>query len=275
MYKLIACDLDETLLNDDHMVSQENVKAIKAASKAGVKFVLATGRGYNSVRGTLEELELADKEQEYVISYNGGAVTENKGERLLHFQGITFEQAEKLYVRGLNYDVDIQVYTKEMVYIYSSWSKDAENLAKRMPVTEISDQNLEFLKGQDIVKVLYANTDYAYLRTIQKELEDITGELSVSYSSNRFIEFNRKGVDKGAGLLSLAKLLRILPEETIAIGDNLNDLSMIRAAGLGVGVRNTIEEMKPECDYITEADHNQSAVAEVIRTFIFQGSQVW
>ena len=52
MYKLIACDLDETLLNDDHMVSQENVKAIKAASKAGVKFVLATGRGYNSVRGS-------------------------------------------------------------------------------------------------------------------------------------------------------------------------------------------------------------------------------
>lgn len=275
MYKLIASDLDETLLGDDHRVSRENVKAIEAATRAGVKFVLATGRGYNSVRGTLEELGLADKEQEYVISYNGGAITENKGERLLHFQGITFDQAEKLYDRGLNYDVDIQVYTKEMVYIYSAWSQDAKNLAKRMPVTEISERNLDFLKGEDIVKVLYANTDYPYLRRIEKELEDITGEMSVSYSSNRFIEFNRKGVDKGAGLLSLAKLLGIEPEETIAIGDNLNDLSMIRAAGLGVGVQNTIEEMKSQCNYITEADHNHGAVAEVIRRFIFQGSAVW
>ena len=78
MYKLITCDLDETLLNDEHNISKENLQAIKAASKLGVKFVPTTGRGYNSVRNTLEKLGLADQEQEYVISYNGGAITENK-----------------------------------------------------------------------------------------------------------------------------------------------------------------------------------------------------
>lgn len=275
MYKLIACDLDETLLDDDHNISKENVEAVKAASKAGVKFVLATGRGYNSVRGTLKELGLADQEKEYVISYNGGAITENKGEKLLLFNGISFELAQKLYCRGQQYDVNIHVYTKDMVYIYSSWSNDVPDLSKRMPVTEIFDKNLNFLKGQEIVKVLYVNTDYAYLKQIEHDLEDLTGELDVSYSSNRFIEFNHKGVNKGAGLLSLAKMLGIRPEETIAIGDNLNDLSMIRAAGLGIGVQNTIEEMKPMCDYITQANHNESAVAEVIRTFIFEKTEMF
>ena len=69
MYKLIACDLDETLLSMDRSISKKNIEAIKKASEMGVKFVPATGRGYNSVGDTLEELGLLDKENEYVISY--------------------------------------------------------------------------------------------------------------------------------------------------------------------------------------------------------------
>jgi hydroxymethylpyrimidine pyrophosphatase-like HAD family hydrolase len=92
--------------------------------------------------------------------------------------------------------------------------------------------------------------------------------MDVSYSSNRYIEFNRRGVNKGAGLLNLAMLLGIRQEETIAIGDNYNDLSMIRAAGLGVGVANTVPEMKNQCDVITRATHEDGAVAEVIETYI-------
>jgi hydroxymethylpyrimidine pyrophosphatase-like HAD family hydrolase len=62
--------------------------------------------------------------------------------------------------------------------------------------------------------------------------------------------------------------LGVKPEETIAIGDNYNDLSMIRAAGLGVGVQNTVEGMKKDCDYITDATCDESAVAEVIQKFV-------
>ena len=74
--------------------------------------------------------------------------------------------------------------------------------------------------------------------------KDITGDLDVSYSSNRYIEFNHQGVNKGQGLKKLAELLHVDMKETIAIGDNFNDLSMIKVAGLGVGVQNTVEEMK-------------------------------
>ena len=272
MYKIIACDLDETLLQTDRTISQKNIEAVQKARAMGVKFVPATGRGYNSVGGTLAELGLLDKENEYVISYNGGAVTENKGNRLLHFEGIPFAQAEELYRRGLNYNVCIHVYTKDMVYAYRLWQEEIDYLAGRMEVTEIFSEDIKFLAGQEVVKVLYVNTDYAYLKQIEKDLEDVTRDMDVSYSANRYIEFNRKGVNKGAGLLSLAKLLGVSREETIAIGDNFNDLPMIQAAGLGIGVRNTVEDMKPLCDYITEATNDESAIAEVIEKFVLKFS---
>ena len=268
MYKLIACDLDETLYGNDRTIPARNVEAIKRASELGVKFIPATGRGYNSVRETLVDLGLLDKEGEYVISYNGGAITENKGNRLLHFQGLPFEEAEELYRRGLNYDVCIHVYTREMVYAYNITQEEIARLSKRMQVTEVFDRDLQFLAGQDIAKVLYENRDFDYLKKIEEELKDITGNMDVSFSSNRYIEFNSKGVTKGAGLRFVAEMLGIKREETIAIGDNFNDLSMIQEAGLGVGVQNTIQGMRQYCDYITEATNGEGGVGEVIEKFI-------
>ena len=272
MYKLIACDLDETLYSNDRTIPARNVEAIKRASELGVKFIPATGRGYNSVRETLVDLGLLDKEGEYVISYNGGAITENKGNRLLHFQGLPFEEAEELYRRGLNYDVCIHVYTREMVYAYNITQEEIARLSKRMQVTEVFDRDLQFLAGQDIAKVLYENRDFDYLKKIEEELKDITGNMDVSFSSNRYIEFNSKGVTKGAGLRFVAEMLGIKREETIAIGDNFNDLSMIQEAGLGVGVQNTIQGMRQYCDYITEATNDEGGVGEVIEKFILNSA---
>ena len=97
MYKLIACDLDETLIKPDRTIDSRDIEAIKKLKDLGVKFVLATGRGYNTVQGTLKELDLFDEANQYVISYNGGAITENKDNRLLHFEGIfcTYESTSQ------------------------------------------------------------------------------------------------------------------------------------------------------------------------------------
>jgi hypothetical protein len=270
MYKIIACDLDETLLNDDRQISKENKEAILKAKDLGVKFVVATGRGFHTVGETLKELELFDLENEYVISFNGGAITENKNNKLLHFEGISFELANNLFNRGLNYNVCIHIYTKDNVYIYNYSQEEKDYIAKRMNVTELLDTHIDFLRNEEIVKVLYMNTDYSYLNKIEKELSDITQDVDVSYSSNRYIEFNHKGVNKGAGLISLANLLNVDMKDTIAIGDNFNDLSMIKVAGLGVGVLNSIEGIKKDCDYITNTTCNESAVAEVINKFILK-----
>ena len=268
MYKIIVCDLDQTLLSDDCTVSRKNIEAIQKARALGVKFVPATGRGYRSVGNTLAELGLLGEENEYVISFNGGAITENKGDRLLHFEGLPFESAEELFRRGLDYHVCIHVYTKDTVYVYRLWQDEIDFLKGRMEVTEFFEPSLAFLAGQEIVKVLYMNTDYAYLKQIEQDLSGITQDIDVSYSANRYIEFNRKGVNKGAGLLALAELLGVKREETIAIGDNFNDLSMLQAAGLGACVQNAVEDIKPLCGYVTEAACNEGAVAEVIEKFI-------
>ena len=83
-YKLIACDMDETLLSDNHEICQKNIELIKKAREEyGVKFVPATGRGYELIQKELKTLELHNKEDEYVLSFNGGALTENKGNRIL------------------------------------------------------------------------------------------------------------------------------------------------------------------------------------------------
>ena len=270
MYKIIACDLDETLISRDRSISKENIEAIQRAKQAGVRFVPATGRGYNSVRNELKTLGLYDLENEYVISYNGGAITENKDERVLHFQGITFKEAQDLYIRGLSYDhICIHIYTPDQVWVRNFYPEEVEYLACRQPCTEIFGDDIEFLKEKEIVKAIYMNTDYDYLRKIQSQITDLTMDLDVSFSSNRYMEFNRKGVSKGKGLHKLADLLGVDIRDTIAIGDNYNDLSMIKEAGLGGGVANTVEAMKKECDYITKADCDHSAIAEVINRFIF------
>lgn len=268
MYKLIACDLDETLLTSDRSVSDENREAILKADEMGVKFVLATGRGYATVQETLKEVGLHDLEDEYVISFNGGAVTHNKGNEVLHLQGISHEFANELYKRGQEYDVAMHVYTEKDVYVYNYVDEEREHLEGMMDVIEVFDKDLEFLKDEPIVKLLYMNTDRNYLNTIEEDLKDITQDADVSYSSNRYIEFNYKGVNKGAGITFLADKLGIDIEETIAIGDNFNDLPMLETAGLSVGVANMVPELKEKMDYITEANHNESAIAEVINKFI-------
>lgn len=271
MYKLIACDLDETLIKPDRTIDSRDIEAIKKLKDLGVKFVLATGRGYNTVQGTLKELDLFDEANQYVISYNGGAITENKDNRLLHFEGISFEKAEELYKRGLKYDVVIHVYTRDAVYAYNLTEDEKRYVQNRQEMIEVFDQNLDFLKGQEIVKVLYTNTDFEYLQSIDRDLKDITYDMDVSYSSNRYIEFNHKGVNKGDGLKKLANLLHIDIQDTIAIGDNYNDLSMIKDAGLGVGVQNAAPGIKPDCDYITTATCEEGAVCEVIEKFVLKG----
>ncbi len=94
------------------------------------------------------------------------------------------------------------------------------------------------------------------------------GNIAVSFSSNRYLELNRIGIDKGVGLRHLANYLNIAIEDTIAIGDNLNDWQMIEAAGLGCAVANAREEIKAISKYVCHSDNNEGAVAEVIETFI-------
>jgi hydroxymethylpyrimidine pyrophosphatase-like HAD family hydrolase len=132
----------------------------------------------------------------------------------------------------------------------------------------VDDPDLSFLKGQQIIKVLYEHNGYDYLNQIEEKVAELTGECEVSYSSGRYLEFNKAGISKGAGLERLAGILGVDMKDTLAIGDNVNDITMIRAAGLGAAVGNVYEGIRGECDYIAEATNDEGGVGEIIEKFV-------
>lgn len=271
-YKLIACDLDETLLNDDHFVGNANHDAIlKAREEYGVKFVPATGRGFMQIQSELKELELDDLEDEYVISFNGGALSENKGNRLIEFNGLPFAKMKEIFEAGLMFDVCQHVYTPEALYVFNLSESEKKRLANlKLDVIYCQENQVDFLRDTPISKILYQNEDVPYLMSLEKQLKPITeGSVAISYSSNRYMEFNAIGVDKGQGLLNLVNILGVDIKDTIAVGDNYNDISMLKVAGLAVGANNAVAAVKNICDYVTKADNNEGVVAELIRRFIF------
>ncbi|MBK1809780.1 HAD family phosphatase [Clostridium sp. YIM B02505] len=276
-YKLIACDMDETLLNDDHVICQRNIDFIKRAKEEyGVKFVPATGRGYNSIQRDLKILDLYDEPGEYVLSFNGGALTENKGNKLLQFKGLNFNKMKEIFEYGLTKDVCIHVYTKDKLYIYNlSESEKIRVERQKFECTIMEENTVDFLENELIAKILYQNIDVPYLMSLEPEMQEIVkGSCSVSYSSNRYMEFNSLGVDKGQGLVDLARILNIDIEDTIAVGDNYNDMAMLNMAGLSVAAGNAVEDVKKACDYTTKADNNEGVVAELIEKFIFKTSSL-
>lgn len=270
-YKIIACDMDETLLSNDASICHRNIDTIKRAIACGVKFVPCTGRGFRSVEGVLQTLALSQQPNQYVIGFNGASITENAGSRSLYWDPIPFDIANAVYSKGFTYGMCMHIYTRDTVYIPNITPDEEAFLHGRMAYIPTAEKTLDFLRGkEEICKLIIMNTDEAVLQGIKDDLMPLLGDITVNFSSNRYIEFMHKGVNKGAGLLALAKALGVAQEETMAIGDNINDIDMLQAAGLSVGVHNLNPVIRSYCDVVTDATNNEGAVAEAIERFILQ-----
>lgn len=267
MYKIIACDLDETLLNDQHEVSQKDIETIEKLSAMGVKFVLATGRGYNTTFDLQKKLGLYEKPGEYTISFNGGMITENRNNRVLYMRGIDFDRASALYKEGVRRNLTIHVYTEDVVYIWNYCDAEKGYMGGRMPIEEIFSDNIDFLKGQQIIKALYMDMDMNKLYQVAEEIRDLTEGLAVSYSSNRYLEFNNLNANKGLGLRKLSEILNVDKAETMAVGDHVNDISMLQHAGVAVGVRNCNKGILEHCDVILDSTNNEDPITEIFNRY--------
>lgn len=270
-YKIIACDMDETLLSSDASICQRNIDAIAEAVRQGVKFVPCTGRGFRSVEGVLKALDLFDKAGQYVIGFNGASITENKGHRSLFWDPIPFELANTLYCKSAAYGLCMHIYTRDTVYISNITPDEDKFLCGRMAYVPTAEMTLDFLRGkEEVCKLIIMHTEYERLQRIHADMQPWLGDITVSFSSNRYIEFMHRGVTKGTALLKLAAMLGVKPEETMAIGDNINDIEMLKAAGLSVGVHNLNPCIRPYCGVITHADNNGGAVGEAIETYVLK-----
>lgn len=235
MIKLIASDLDETFLGPGSRVVEENLRAIKKCQELGIKFVPATGRGFYSLRQTLEELGQADQ---YTICYNGGAFFENKGPRLISFTGMDGDLVEEIFKRGQELGLGMHIYTEDQVYGYQLTQEEIDFCQGRADFAALPGGDLTALRasGARFAKILYVDTDFPRLKKLRKDLADFEKVSEMSFSSNRYLEFNPPKVNKGTDLKKLCQELGYQLDETMAIGDSFNDLAMIKAAGTGVGV---------------------------------------
>lgn len=272
MYKLITSDMDETLLSDKKVITPATVAAIKRASAAGVYFVPNTGRSFNSIQDNLIQLGLSQKPDQYVISYNGAAIIENQQNRVLQVNALPYEIVEQLFKIGINEHLCIHVYTVDKLYIWNMNDNETDYLNGRVTGWKLMhEDSLKFLQQTPITKIIFNIEAEAQRLSMQDYVEkNVDFALNISFSSDRYIEFNDPSADKGQAVLALAAKLGIKPSEVIAVGDNSNDLPMIKAAGLGVSVANGRDFVQAAANYVTQADNNHDPLAEIINKFIFE-----
>lgn len=267
MYKIIACDLDGTLLDDDKKISDENVRAIKLAMEKGCKFVISSGRSNMSV-DHFNKFFGFDKIENYAIAYNGAYIYRTDTDEVLVEHLVPSKEAIEAIKLCRKFDIEVMTYRDKLLW----YDKDSEYImmyAERNMVNYKKVENIEDIAAEPVSKVITIGTNEE-LKKLERAVEssDLGKRVTTFFSADILYEFNPLNIDKGSGLVDLAKKLNINIEETIAIGDNFNDLSMIQAAGLGVCCANGEEEVKKLSDYVTKNDNNNNAVAEVIYKFI-------
>ena len=269
MYRIMFSDLDETLLVNHH-VPKVNQEAIFKAREKGLKFVPCTGRAFNMIPEILKEIGTYDQEEEYSLCFNGGLIVENKNNKILHFKGLEFDIAKKIFENARNLDVCVLVFTLDCCYIFHADENEIERkIAQKAKFEVIEDYNLNFLKDEKIAKILYEKRDMDFLKSLETKLpQSIKETCSVAFSSGRYMEMNTKGVDKGYGMLWLVNYLGYDMDETIGIGDNYNDVEMIKTAKLGCAVACANDDIKELAQYVTEKDYDEGAVSEVVEKFI-------
>lgn len=268
MIKAVICDLDETLLKSDKTVSQEDMETIKNLKEKGIYFIPATGRPFYSILHNLENLNLMNKE-DISISYNGGMIHSNHKQEILSASVLDHDIVDYLFQFGQKEKVTMHIYVEHETYTYNLNDDERKHCLNFPKFYERHDKNIDHLKDTAIMKILFQNLDLEYLQSLEAQIpQDLKDHLEISYSSNRYLEFNPTGVSKGKAINFVADKLGISIDEILTIGDNNNDLSMILESGHSGAPANAVEEIKKAANYISDRTYNQSAVSDVVNYFI-------
>ncbi|MFZ7132207.1 MAG: Cof-type HAD-IIB family hydrolase [Eubacteriales bacterium] len=264
-YKLLAVDIDGTLLNSDGILTQNTKESIHKAVERGVIFVICTGRPIQGVTDLNEEIGL---DLPY-ITYNGAMVVMGKSKEILYERSLPKEQSRKIYRLGQHYDVTMVIWGNNQLYTnkINDHSIEYSGLTKTKCI-EIQDlDDIPY----DITKILWYE-DHEELLTCQKELEgQIDNHINMHFSRPYFLEFVDAQATKAIAIEKLCDYYGFGYNQTIAIGDGENDLSMIQSAGLGVAMSNAPEKIRRAAAFVT-LSCDEDGVAHVIDKYIMEGN---
>ena len=265
MYKLIAVDMDGTLLREDKTISDRTKTAIHKAIEKGVKVVLASGRPIAGLERYLEELNLLS-EDDYVLSFNGSVVQNVKTREIISKNILKGSDLKRLYALSKEIGVNIHAFTKDGCV--TPKMNEYTQLEGRINGIEVHEVDFDTIgEDEDVIKVMFIDPAPVLEEAMKHIPESIHKDFTVVRSAPYFLEFLNNASSKGTGIKALGEYLDIKPEEIICMGDAGNDLDMIQFAGLGVAMGNAFEEVKEAADYITYTNE-EDGVAHVIEKFI-------
>lgn len=270
--KILFVDLDGTLLRSDKTISEVNKRAIQEVLEEGHYIVIATGRAIASGREIAQELGLA-RTGCYLIAYNGGAIYDCAADCILHEQRLPIEHAEYLVSEAQKWGLYIQTYSATKVLAMKA-AKELDVYLKRTHMPYRIEKDIWAMLNEEPPKMLLISLDdRKKLERFQKEHSAWEkGRCTSFFSSDEYLEYCPLGATKGAGLLFLSRFLNVSLYNTVAVGDQENDIPMLKNAQIGVAMVNSEEKVKEMADYITIADNDHDGVAEVIYKFVLQKS---
>lgn len=264
-YKLLAVDLDDTLLDKNLRISDETREALARAQRSGVVVTLATGRMFRAALPFAVELKINAP----IITYQGALVKHPvTGEVVLH-RPVPLDYALDIVDRVNAYGYHMNIYLDDRLYVarhteqsrlYQSISRvEAEEVGPLIPFLERA--------GKDPTKVLVIAREEE-LDALAAQLKPVYGDkLHITKSKPYFLEFSHPAATKGDALAAVAGYYGLEPGQVIAVGDSYNDLEMIEWAGLGVAVANARPEIQARADVVT-ASNEEGGVARVVERFI-------
>lgn len=264
-YRMIAADLDDSLLNDRLAISPEDREAVLRAVEAGVKVVLATGRMFRSALPYALELGLDTP----LVTYQGAYAAFPGSGAVLYHRPVPMDLALSLLERiePLGYHTNIYIDDSLIVEKMTAESRLYQSISGVEPVVAGSLGAYLRRVGREPTKVLVVAGEEKLDRLREELKGDFEGKLHITKSKPFFLEFMHPEANKARGLQAVADHYGIDRSEIIAVGDSYNDLEMMEYAGLGAAVANAREDIKRRADYVTRAN-TDGGVAGVIRRFI-------
>lgn len=267
--KLIAIDIDGTLINDQQQITPKTVATLKQAKAAGLKVVLCTGRPMTGVEAYLKQLGLDNQDQQYVISFNGALAQSTSGHVLVNH---TLSFAD--YADWVNYclkaGVHSQIETRDYIYTtnqnlshYTIYESELVSMNVRY---RSMDQMAREQNNYVIAKAMMVDTKDKIDHALANLPVDFKDRFSIVRSEDFYLEFMHKDASKGQTLNRLSQKLHIKPEEVMALGNAQNDNSMLEFAGTGVAMGNSVPATLKVAD-VTVADNNHDGVAEAVNKY--------
>jgi len=261
-YKLMAVDIDGTLLNSKGEITPRTVKAIRNGVEKGLIFTIATGRPIQGVEYLNDILGL---DLPY-ITYNGAMAVLGKSRKILWEQKLSPRDARDIINIGQKFDVSMMIWKDNCLYV-NRFDEKSEKYRSQSRVKPVIYNDVNEITENGVTKILWYE-DQDKLEKYLKELGNyLSGNVTYFTSLPYFLEFVDKRASKAIALEKLGQYFNIKQSEIIAVGDGFNDISMIEYAGLGVAMGNSHETIKQKADFVTLSNDNDG-IAYVIEKFV-------